>query len=223
MLSIVIPTLNDGHRLPATLNCVNLFPGPKELIVSDGGSGDQTFALTAKAGGKFYMAPEGRGHQLLTGANAAVGDWLLFIHADTRLGPGWVTAVNRFMASPQNRLRAAYFIFALDDTNPRARSLEQVVAWRCKSLSLPYGDQGLLISRVLYDHLGGYRPLPLMEDVDLVRRIPRHRLECLPALALTSAERYQKGGYLLRPLKNLICLSLFMLGVSPRVIRDFYS
>lgn len=222
MLSIVIPTLNDGHRLGPTLDCLAGFDAPKEIIVSDGGSSDQTFAMTAKAGGKFYMSARGRGHQLITGTNASVGDWLLFLHADTKLGPGWMTAVKRFMENPNNRFRAAYFMFALDDTNPQARRVEQLVAWRCKTLSLPYGDQGLLISRAFYERIGGYKPISLMEDVDLIRRVQNHRLECLPALALTSAERFQKGGYILRPLKNLLCLGLFFIGVSPNVINDFY-
>jgi len=222
MLSIVIPTLNEGQRLGSTLERLSSYEGPRELIISDGGSADQTFALTAKAGGKFYMAPKGRGEQLAMGAEVSVGNWMLFLHADTKLGPGWVTAVNRFMTNPQNRYRAAYFMFALDDTASGARRMERIVEWRCKTLSLPYGDQGLLISREFYERLGGFRPIPLMEDVDLVRRVPTHRLECLPALAITSAERYKSGGYVLRPLKNLFCLSLFMLGVSPNVINNIY-
>lgn len=222
MLSIVIPTLNDGHRLSPTLERLSTYEDPKELIICDGGSNDQTFSLTAKAGGKFYMAPEGRGQQLVMGADVSVGDWMLFLHADTKLGPGWATAVNRFMANPDNSFRAGYFIFALDDPSPQARRLERLVEWRCKTLSLPYGDQGLLISRAFYERIGGFNQIPLMEDVDLIRRIAKHRLECLPALAVTSAERYKKSGYFVRPLKNLFCLGLFMLGVSPEFINTIY-
>ncbi len=223
MLSFIIPTLNDGRRLGPTLERLVTYEGPKEIIVSDGGSDDQTFALTAKAGGKFYMSPKGRGPQLVAGANVAVGDWLLFVHADTRLGPGWTTAVKRFIENPDNRFRVGYFTFALDDPSPRAQLMERIVHWRCKTLSLPYGDQGLLISRSLYDKLGGFKPIPLMEDVDLVRRIQNHRLEMLPALAITSADRYRKDGYFLRPLRNLFCLLLFMVGVSPQIIADIYQ
>jgi rSAM/selenodomain-associated transferase 2 len=222
MLSFIVPTLNDGHRLPATLERLAAYEGPKEIIVCDAGSKDQTFAVTARAGGKFYMAPTGRGQQLAQGAEVSIGDWMLFLHADTKLGPGWITAVNRFMENPGNRFRAGYFIFALDDPSPSAKRLEKLVGWRCRNLSLPYGDQGLLMSRALYERIGGYSPIPLMEDVDLIRRIQNHRLECLPALAITSAERFQKGGYIFRPLKNLFCLGLFMLGISPRIINDIY-
>ena len=222
MLSIIIPTLNDEARLGPTLERLNSYEGPKEVIISDGGSNDRTFALTAKAGGKFYMSPRGRGQQLAAGADAAIGDWLLFLHSDTKLGPGWTTAVNRFMKNPGNRFRVGYFTFALDDPSPKARKLERMVDWRCKTFSLPYGDQGLLLNREFYDRLGGFNPIPLMEDVDLIRRIQNHRLENLPALAITSAERFQKGGYILRPLRNLLCLGLFLLGVSPRIIADIY-
>ena len=223
MLSIVIPTLNDGHRLSSTLERINAFEGAKEIIVSDGGSDDTTFAITAKAGGKFYMSPKGRGAQLATGASSAVGGWMLFLHADTKLGPGWTGAANRFMGNPNNKFRAGYFTFALDDASKKARNLERMVQWRCQHLSLPYGDQGLLISRAMYDQIGGYNPIPIMEDVDIIQRIPKHRRENLHTLAITSADRFKKDGYILRPLRNLFCLGLFYIGVPPRIITGFYG
>ena len=97
------------------------------------------------------------------------------------------------------------------------------MSWRCRLLALPYGDQGLLIPRGLYEALGGFRPLPLMEDVDLVRRIGRRRLALLPVAAVTSAARYRRAGYGPRVLRNLACLSLYGLGVPPRVIARLYG
>jgi rSAM/selenodomain-associated transferase 2 len=223
MLSIVIPTLNDRQRLGPTLECVNAYEGPKEIIVSDGGSDDQTFSITAQSGGKFYMSPKGRGEQLAAGAHKAIGDWLLFLHADTKLGPGWTVAVNRFMENPDNRFRVGYFTFTLDDLSEQARRLERIVHWRCQKLSLPYGDQGLLISRPMYDSIGGYSPIPLMEDIDIIQRISNHRLENLPALAITSATKFKKDGYILRPLRNLLCLCLFFIGVPSKIIVNFYN
>jgi hypothetical protein len=147
---------------------------------------------------------------------------LLFLHADTVLGPGWAEAVRRFAADPANEGRAAVFRFALDDRAPAACRMERLVAWRGRVLGLPYGDQGLLIGRAFYDRIGGFRALPLMEDVDIVRRIGRRRLVLLDAAATTSAMRYRRGGYLLRPARNLFCLSLYFMGVPPRLILKVY-
>ena len=97
------------------------------------------------------------------------------------------------------------------------------MAWRCRVLALPYGDQGLLIARAFYESLGGYRPLPLMEDVDLIRRIGRSRLRMLDATATTSAARYRRDGWTLRPLRNLLCLSLHFAGVPPKALLRFYA
>jgi hypothetical protein len=147
---------------------------------------------------------------------------VLFLHADTRLARGWDAAVASFIAAPGNRLRAGYFRFRLDDAAPAAPRLERAVAWRCRVLGLPYGDQGLLLSRSLYRDVGGYRALPLMEDVDLVRRIGRHRLTALAADAVTSAVRY-RGGYWRRSLRNAGCLALYGAGVPPRYIARLYG
>src|SRR5439155_10555591 len=116
--------------------------------------------------------------------------------------------------------RAGYFDFALDDPGPAARRLERIVAWRCRALALPYGDQGLLISRSLYDAVGGFARMPLMEDVDLVRRLGRRRLARIGGPCIASPRRYRRGGYWRRPLRNLFCLSLYFAGVSPyRIVR----
>ncbi len=193
---------------------------PLEQIVADGGSTDGTRDLARTLGARVVEAPRGRGPQLAAAAAAATGDWLLFLHADTRLAPGWSEAVRTAMADPA---RAHYFAFALDDPSPQARRLERLVAWRCSVLALPYGDQGLLIARGLYDAVGGYRPLPLMEDVDLVRRLGSRRLAPMPVAAVTSAERWRREGWTRRSARNLACLSLWFLGVPPRVIRRLYE
>jgi glycosyltransferase involved in cell wall biosynthesis len=165
----------------------------------------------------------GRGRQLMAGAAAARGDWLLFLHADTQLDPGWKQAVEMFRADPANRNKAAVFRFALDDPSPQARRLERIVAWRVRWMGLPYGDQGLLIHRDFYHALGGFKPLPLMEDVDLMRRIRRARIVVLPIAARTSAERWRRDGWLLRSFRNLTCLALYFAGVSPRLIKRLYG
>jgi rSAM/selenodomain-associated transferase 2 len=220
-LSIVIPTLNAARTLGATLTaCAE---AGAELVVADGGSTDGTPVLARAAGCRVVAAPRGRGLQLAAGAAAARGGWLLFLHADTRPAPGWAAVARQFLADPANAGRAAHFAFALDDEAPQARRLERRVAWRCRALALPYGDQGLLLSRALYEAVGGYRPIPLMEDVDFVRRLGRRRLAALPVPALTSAERWRREGWRRRSARNLLCLSLWFLGVPPRIIRRVYS
>lgn len=225
-LSVIIPVLDAEATLPAALAA--LAEGRdagllREVLVIDGGSRDATAALARGAGARVIAASRGRGVQLADGGVAAQGDWLLFLHADTRLGRGWSGAVAAFIADPGNERRAAYLRFRLDDATPAARRLEAIVGWRCRRLALPYGDQGLLISRVFYGELGGFRALPLMEDVDLVRRIGRRRLVALAADAITSAERYRRGGYVARPLRNLGCLGLYFLGLPPRLLARLYG
>lgn len=223
MLTIVIPTLNAAAVLPATLAALADAPAGTEIVVVDGGSRDATPALARAAGCRVVETPRGRGVQLAAGGAAASGDWLLFLHADTRPAADWARAVERFTAHGGNRMRAAYFRFALDDDAPAARRLERAVAWRCRTLALPYGDQGLLIHRELYHDIGGFRPLPLMEDVDIVRRLGRARLAALAHDAVTSAERWRREGYLPRSARNLACLTAWFLGVDPARIARFYG
>jgi rSAM/selenodomain-associated transferase 2 len=221
-LTIVIPTLNAAAILPQSLARCRDMPGAT-LLVADGGSTDGTPDIAAACGARVIDAPRGRGPQLAAGAAAALGRWLLFLHADTRLEPGWAAAVAAHVAAPGSAARAAYFAFALDSEAPEARRLERQVAWRCRTLALPYGDQGLLIARSLYASVGGYRPLPLMEDVDLVRRLGRARLHPLPVRAVTSAVRWEREGWTRRSARNLTCLALWFLGVPPGIIRRLYG
>lgn len=222
-LSAIIPTLNAAAALPAAVAALTHWGGGLDVVIADGGSGDGTRDVAMALGARVVAAPRGRGPQLAAGAEAASGGWLLFLHADTRLGPAWPAAARAFMADPANRGRAAWFRFALDDPDPRARRLERAVAWRCRTLALPYGDQGLLLHRDLYRAVGGYRPLPLMEDVDIVRRLGRGRLAALDVPAVTSAARWRRDGWTLRSARNLLCLSLWFAGVPPRLIAKVYG
>lgn len=217
-LSVVVPTLNAAATLPATLAALGGVPA--EVIVADGGSTDGTVAVAAAAGCRVIAAPRGRGSQLAAGAAAAAAPWLLLLHADTRLGPGWAEAVRAHMAAGPDR--AGYFRLRIDDAARAARRLERAVAWRCRVLALPYGDQGLLIARRLLEAVGGIRPLPLLEDVDLVRRLGRDRLAPLAADAITAAARHRREGYLRRSARNLAILGLWFAGVPPRLLARLY-
>jgi hypothetical protein len=168
-------------------------------------------------GARIVTAERGRGTQIAAGIAVAAHKWLLLLHADTCLSPGWRAAAHC------SATQAGYFRFALDSADHRARRLERMVAWRSRALGLPYGDQGLLIHRDLLRAVGGMRPLPLMEDVDLARRLGRSRLVPLAADAVTSAVRWETDGYLRRSSRNLLCLSLWLAGVPPRLIRHIYE
>ena len=225
-LSVIIPTLNAAHCLARTVDSLRSgrpTTAGTDLIVVDGASTDDTADIARASGARLVRSARGRGTQLRAGAGAAHGEWLLFLHADTRLEPGWGDAVIAFTACERNRERAGYFGFALDDDSARARRLERLVGWRCRKFGLPYGDQGLVIRRDFYFRLGGHPELPLMEDVALVRRIGRTRLTMLRSRAVTSAARYRRDGYLRRSGRNLFCLLLYGLGVPPRWIARVYG
>ncbi|MDA1090198.1 MAG: TIGR04283 family arsenosugar biosynthesis glycosyltransferase [Proteobacteria bacterium] len=223
MLSIIIPTLNAAAELEATLAAVAQAKLSSEIIVADGGSTDATPTIAAKAAAAFIAVPGGRGPQLSAGAAVSIGDWFLFLHADTRPQPGWGHIVQNFMADMGNRFHAGYFHFALNDPGAPARRVEALVHWRCRALALPYGDQGLLISRDFYDAIGGFAQIPLMEDVDIARRIGAKRLHLLPTAAVTSVERYRRDGYWLRPARNLLCVGLYLSGFPLRLIARLYE
>ncbi len=216
-MTAVIPTLNAASVLPGTLAALG---GQVDVVVSDGGSTDGTPDVARAAGAAVVEGPRGRGVQIAAGIEAARSPWLLLLHADTRLAPGWAAAAAAHMRAAPDR--AGYFRFALDSADPRARRLERMVAWRCRVLAMPYGDQGLLIARDVLDEVGGVRPMPLMEDVDLVRRLGRGRLTPLAADALTSAGRWERDGWRRRSARNLACLALWHTGVPPSLVARLY-
>ena len=222
-VSVVIPTLEAADRIGPCLGALSeaVMAGViHEVIVADGGSADAIAEVAEAVGARLVTAPRGRGKQLAAGAKAARGDWLLFLHADTVLAPGWGTAV---LAHVQTRPeRAGYFTLRFDAPGPMARFVAGWANLRAALFALPYGDQGLLISRALYDQAGGYRSIPLMEDVALVRRIGRRRLARLGAAAVTSAARYGADGWLRRGWRNLTTLALYFLGVAPERLARRY-
>ena len=206
--------------MPVTI--APLLAGSEEILVVDGGSVDKTVEIACSAGARVIESERGRGLQLKIGGEAATSQWILFLHADTRLSSNWRESVYEFLSDQSNIVRAAVFRFALDDIAPQARRIERLANWRSRVLGLPYGDQGLLISRKYYSSLGGYCEMPLMEDVDIVRRIGRKNLTFLNVMAVTSAKRYRQSGWWRRPIRNIFCLIMYFLGVSPQVLEKIY-
>ena len=229
VISIIIPTLNAETGLAATLTA--LVPAVveglvRDVIIVDGGSSDRTLSIAEAAGASIISSPAGRGRQLIAGAEVARGPWLLFLHADTVLETGWEREAAAFIERVevgQRPAAAAAFRFALDDLGFLPRLVEWGVALRCMLFRLPYGDQGLLMPQRLYNNLGGFQPLPLLEDVDIIKRLGRSRIIILRAQAVTSAIRYKRDGYLLRIGRNLSCLALYRLRVPAHVIQRIYG
>lgn len=221
-ISIIIPTLNAEEHLPACLAALmeGLSAGLiRELIVTDGGSTDATCHIADAAGAVIATGPASRGGQLRRGIERARGRWLLVLHADTQLEPGWAAAVGEHLSNGQGA--SAYFRLAF-----RARGL--MPAWfagwanlRSYLFRLPYGDQGLLMQRANYDQAGGYPDQPLMEDVALVRALQRP-LIALPTRAFTSAERFKRSGWLRRGTANLWTLARYLLGADPKALAAAY-
>ncbi len=193
----------------------------REVIVSDGGSEDETLEIAETAGCAVIKSPKGRGTQLSNGAKEARGTWLLFLHADTVLSPDWVETSQRHIESNQDKAAAFKLVFRSDARE--ARWLECRANRRARWLGLPYGDQGLLISRVLYDEVGGYADVPLMEDVMIVRALGKKRLVHLGAEARTSAAKYERDGWHKRTRSNALLLTRFMLGASPEKLAKRYT
>ncbi|MBY8977569.1 TIGR04283 family arsenosugar biosynthesis glycosyltransferase [Rhodobacteraceae bacterium NNCM2] len=224
-LSVIIPTLNAADRLGPTLGALGsgVIDGLiREVVIVDGGSTDDVADVAEIVGATFLTAAPGRGVQLAKGAEAATGDWLLFLHADTVLGHDWCLAVRRHIEETPDH--AGFFGLRFDAPGFMAWMTAGWANLRSHLFALPYGDQGLLVPRVLYAKSGGYPAIPLMEDVALVRRIGRAHLTSLPSTVTTSAERYRREGWLRRGARNLSTLALYNCGVPvERLARRYHK
>jgi len=217
-ISVVVPALDEEACLAETLRSVK---AADERIVVDGGSQDRTREIAATEGARLLSCEACRGRQLDVGARAARGDWLLFLHADTRLDPGWRDAALRLPPEAA----AGVFRLTIDAAGRGYRLLEAMVVFRTRVLGRPFGDQGLLVRRAAYEKVGGFAPIPLMEDVELTSRLRKlGRLGLLGSRAVTSPRRWQRHGLVGTTLRNWSTQALFALGVSPeRLARRYRS
>lgn len=223
-LSVIIPTLNAANDLPLCLE--SLMPGLeagliREVIVADGGSEDATVKIAGAMGATVVTGAHGRGAQLAAGAAAARGDWLMFLHADTALSRDWAERSGDHIVTRPDF--AAFFELRYRSDAHAARGLEKRANRRARMLGLPYGDQGLLLTRKLYDAVGGYADVPLMEDVMIVRAIGKRRLVQLNAEARTSAAKYERDGWHARSFRNAVLITRFLLGAKPETLAKAYT
>ncbi len=222
-LSIILPTLDAAPVLPGAFAALmeGLAAGLiREVIVSDGGSRDATGKIARAAGARLLTGAPGRGGQLRRGAQAAGGDWLLFLHADSWLAPGWAEAVATHMQRAPDR--AAAFRLTFRASGPGARLTAGWANLRARLFHLPYGDQGLLIPRALYEQIGGFADIPLMEDVAMARRLGR-RLCLLDHPISTDAGRYLAEGWLRRGARNWLTLARYLAGTDPERLARRYQ
>lgn len=203
-LSIVIPTLNEALHLPLLLSDLNVWPNDFELIIVDGGSIDLTISIAQIQGVDVIKSPKkNRGYQLKTGASNARGDWLLFLHADSRLRIGWVRSLSQIIQNKKSKNFAWYFDFKIKKDNLEYRFLEIAVALRSLFLQHPYGDQGLLIHKDLYYKTGGFSSLKIMEDIDLITRITKKtKLKRIRESIYTDDRKWTNSNIIKRAIKN---------------------
>ena len=203
-LSIIIPTLNEATRLPLLLADLNEWPYAFDLTIVDGGSIDLTISIAQIQGvNVIQSAKQNRGYQLRTGASNAIGDWLLFIHADSRLDPTWVKSLLKIIQTKKSENFAWYFDFKINKNNLEFRILEIAVALRSHFLQRPYGDQGLLIHKNLYYHSGGFNSLKIMEDLDLIMRITKtNKIKRIRENIYTDDIKWSQSNIIERAIKN---------------------
>ena len=221
LVSVVIPVLNDTPQLAGALTSIGHDPRV-EVVVVDGGNGEARATLEDVAPHvRWLRSAPGRWRQMNEGAGASCGQWLLFLHADTRLPSGWIEEVERAAQNPA--CVGGSFRLQLDSQSRWARLIERGVATRVRWFDLPYGDQALFVRRDVFSSLGGYEDLPLMEDVAFVRRLARAGRLChSPLQAVTSARKWELDGWIVRSLENVCLVLLFLAGVSPRRLAARY-
>lgn len=218
-LSIIIPTLNEAATLDQTLE--SLKDQSVEIIVVDGGSTDGTAEIARQYTPYVLISPTGRGHQQDTGARRSQGNVLLFLHADTQLPPGYRDLIHQALADP----RIVFGAFSLR-IHPPGLALDLIAFManlRSRFLRLPYGDQALFVRRSAYFKAGGFRDWPVMEDVDLVRRLTRlGGFRLARGCVQTSARRWERERLIFTTLRNWALMICYYLGARPHSLSRLY-
>ena len=220
MISVIIPTLNEELTLAQSLKSARSGKD-MEIIVSDGGSLDKTCIIAKQFVDKVISSPTGRGVQLNRGADASSGDILLFLHADSILPKGWDDLVRETL--DDTRIAGGAFSFALPRRSLPFSFISFMANFRSRFFKLPYGDQAIFVRREIFEKIGGFREIPIMEDVELVKGMRRlGKLGILDLPVITSSRRWEKEGWIRTTFRNLMLLFLYHLGVSPKRLYRFY-
>ena len=220
LLSVVVPSLDEAGALGETLARARRAE-EVEIILADGGSRDETREIATRAGATVLVAAGGRAAQQNAGAALARGRHLLFLHADTLLPEGYAELIRGALDRPATA--AGAFRFRTDGSGAAMRLLEWGANVRSSRFHLPYGDQGLFLEKRVFDELGGFAALPIMEDYELVRRLRRRGdVVTLDAAAVTSARRWRRLGTLRTTLRNQAMVAGFRAGVPPERLARFY-
>jgi rSAM/selenodomain-associated transferase 2 len=218
-IAVVIPTQNEADRVEHAIESARA--AGVEIIVVDGGSRDATRERAVAAGARVLNVAPGRARQLDAGAKATQADVILFLHADTKLSPGWADALRAALADPA--VVGGAFAFRFAEPGRSLRVVEWGVRVRLALAGLPYGDQALFVRRSVLDAIGGVPQAPILEDVDLVRALERHgRLALLPLPAVTSARRYLERGVFRTVARNTLALLAFALGLDRARLAAWY-
>ncbi len=220
-VSVIVPTLNEEGVLAATLERARQ-PNVQELIVVDGGSADTTSTIAARYATLVLSAPRGRAAQMNAGAARARGDILLFLHADTLVPDGFAHAILAACNDPG--VIGGRFDVRLEPSSPLIRLTGELINRRSRLTRISTGDQAIFIRRQIFEELGGYADIPLMEDIDLSRRMKRAgRIACLHERVTTSARRWQKKGVVRTILLMWSLRVLYFFGVSPARLQRVYA
>jgi rSAM/selenodomain-associated transferase 2 len=219
-ISVIIPTWREAAEVRGAVESARLVGD--EIVVADGGSDDGTAEVARAAGARVIIAPKGRGSQLHAGAMASKGDVLLFLHADTRLAP---TAREAILGALQSSsVAGGNFFLLFDDQGTLARVFTWLYDVRRRAIGVYYGDSAVFVRRSVYDALGGFRPIPILEDYEFIRRLERSAktVYLRQVQVRTSTRRFAQA-----PIRTLLVWtlvqSLYMLGVSPVRLKALYS
>jgi rSAM/selenodomain-associated transferase 2 len=225
-IAVVIPALDEAGRIQSAIRSARA-PGVDVLVV-DGGSRDGTPEVAREAGARVVASPPGRARQLAAGVRASTAEGLVFLHADSRLPPGFADGIRRALADPTVAGGAFGFRFEREPgagaaTRLGLRIVEAGVALRVALLGLPYGDQALVARRSSLERAGGVPEVPFLEDLDLVAALRRTgRFVALPGRVATSPRRYLARGVTRTWLRNAAALAGWRLGLDRARLAAWY-